>query len=112
MKGKYVEVPAEADNLFDQALIDMGVKFVQLIRKDEVSAATDGDWEIVKTQTADPYVKRIIRGIACVGLCAVLGLVLLWWLRAGLLDPAAAWPAFTAVSLVAGVGLGTCLVRR
>ena len=42
----------------------------------------------------------------------VLGLVLLWWLKAGFLAPSAAWPAFVAVALVGGVGLGFCLVRR
>ena len=54
----------------------------------------------------------MIGGCKCVGLCAGLGLVMLWWLKAGLLSPDAAWPAFIAVALVAGVGLGTCLVRR
>ena len=110
MKSKYVKVPAEADNLEDQALIDIGVKFVQLVKVGKAKAV-DGPWEPAE-EPADPYVKRMIGGAKCVGLCAGLGLVLLWWLKAGLLAPAAAWPAFVAVALVGGVGLGSCLVRR
>lgn len=111
MKGKYVKVPATADNLMDQALIDIGVKFVKCLEKGEHEWATDGKWEPTEGSTRGGYVKRMLRGAACVGLCALVGLVLLWWLKAGLLDPAAAWPAFTVVSLVAGVGLGSCMVR-
>ena len=110
--SKYVKVPAEADNLEDQALIDIGVKFVQLVKVGKAKAVMDGDWEKAEEPAVDPYVKRMLRGAACVGLCALVGLVLLWWLKAGLLDPAAAWPAFTVVALVSGVGLGTCLGRR
>lgn len=111
MKGKYVKVPAEADNLEDQALIDIGVKFVKMVRNGEAKAVMDGDWENVGSGR-DTYVKRMIGGCKCVGLCAGLGLVMLWWLKAGLLSPDAAWPAFTVVALISGVGLGTCLVRR
>jgi hypothetical protein len=111
MKGKYVKVPAEADEHIDQPVIDMGVKYVKVIRKDKPTEAADGKWEKVGGEM-DPYVKQMIRGAKCVGLCAAEGLVLLWWLKAGLLAPAAAWPAFIVVALVAGVGLGSCLVRR
>lgn len=105
MKGKYEKVPAQADGLMDQALIDIGVKFVEYLKKGEAEeAAAEGS-------TRGWSLKRTLRGAACVGLCTLVGLVLLWWLNAGLLDPAAAWPAFTVVSLVAGVGLGICLVR-
>ena len=109
-KGKYLKVPAEADNLEDQALIDIGVKFVKMVRNGEAKAVMDGGWEKVGSNR-DAYVKRMIGGCKCVGLCAGLGLVMLWWLKAGLLSPDAAWPAFIAVALVAGVGLGSCLVR-
>lgn len=111
-EGKYLKVPAEADNLEDQALIDIGVKFVKLVRNGEAKAVMDGDWEKAEEPAVDPYVKRMIRGCKCIGLCAGLGLVILWWLKAGFLSPVAAWPAFVAVALVSGVGLGTCLGRR
>ena len=110
-KGKYVKAPAPADGLMDQALIDIGVKFVELVRNGEAKAVADGEWEPVEESRAG-YVKRMMGGAKCVGLCAVLGLVLLWWLKAGFLAPSAAWPAFVAVALVGGVGLGFCLVRR
>lgn len=111
MKGKFEKVPAQADSLMDQALIDIGVKFVELVKVGKAKAVVDGEWEPV-TENRASYVKRLIGGAKCVGLCAGLGLVLLWWLKAGLLDPTAAWPAFTVVALISGVGLGSCLVRR
>ena len=111
MKGKYEKVPAQADSLMDQALLDVGVKFFQWLKTDGAAEALDGQWETVKANRRENDVKRIFRGAACVGLCALVGLVLLWWLNAELLDPAAAWPAFTVVALLAGVGLGSCLVR-
>ena len=110
-KGKYVKAPAQADSLMDQALIDIGVKFVELVRNGEAKAVADGEWEPVDESRAG-YVKRMMGGAKCVGLCAALGLVVLWWLKAGFLAAAAAWPAFVAVALVGGVGLGFCLVRR
>ena len=111
MKGKYVKVPAQADNLEDQALIDIGVKFVELVRNGEAKAVADGEWEPVEESRAG-YVKRMMGGAKCVGLCAGLGLVLLWWLKAGLLSPDAAWPAFVVVALLGGVSLGRCLGKR
>lgn len=112
MKGKYEKVPAQADGLMDQALLDVGVKFFQWLESDGAAEILDARWETVKGNRRESYVKRMIGGCKCVGLCAGLGLVMLWWLKAGLLSPDAAWPAFIAVALVAGVGLGTCLVRR
>lgn len=111
MKGKFEKVPAQADGLMDQALLDVGVKFFQWMESDGAAEVLDAQWETVKGNRRESYVKRMLRGAACVGLCALVGLVLLWWLNAGLLDPAAAWPAFTVVALLAGVGLGSCLVR-
>lgn len=110
MECMYEKVPAAADNLEDQALIDIGVKFVQLVKVGKAKAV-DGPWEPVE-EAEDTYVKRMMGGAKCVGLCAGLGLVLLWWLKAGFLAASAAWPAFVAIALVGGVGLGRCLVRR
>ena len=111
MKEQVVKVPAEADEMMDQELLDIGVKFVEETTEQPAkreAKAGFGKWERVHGFS----VRQIVRSAKSVVICAGAGLVLLWWLKAGLLSPDAAWPAFVVVALLGGVSLGRCLVKR
>lgn len=115
----YVKVPADADNLMDQALLDIGVKFVKLAKEGYATPCYGGNvgpgagCERVEMRQEDEgldpaLLKRCVKQTGIVLLCEII--LALWHYR-GLLSDVAAVPAFIVLAALAGLSLGRLLKR-